>query len=83
MMMIIQEELKILRLSASLLVEEEVRMREEQLENKLNEKKSEKVCVIVHMRVFVCVYYSVCLCVFERLCVSVCVCLCVIDCVYV
>ena len=72
--MIIQEELKILRLSASLLVEEEVRMREEHLENKLNEKKSAKVCVIVHMRVFVC--YSVCLCVFERLCVRVCVFMC-------
>ena len=76
--MIIQEELKILRLSASLFVEEEVRMREEQLENKLNEKKSEKVCVVVHMRVFICVCYSVCVCVcvFERLCVSVCVFMC-------
>ena len=43
-----QEELKILRLSASLLVEEEIKLKEELLEKALNDKKNAKVCIVNH-----------------------------------
>lgn len=43
--MFLQEELKIQRLSVALLVEEEVKIKENELENVLNENKSAKVLI--------------------------------------
>ena len=70
---LIQEELKIQRLRCTLLMEEELETREQELNFKLEHKKELKVSW-VHMTVYVwcCVCVWVCVC--ARVCVCVCAC---------